>query len=254
LIGSAGLIWLHKQGHGKRELQMKHALTAVCAAWLALAAPTYAQSNDAVVVELFTSQGCSSCPPADAILAKLSHDPRLIALSLHVDYWDYLGWKDKFANPKFSARQKAYAHHARDKMVYTPQIIVQGHQRMVGNKAAEVEAAIGKELAETRAGQVVLAREGEMVVIRAQPIAGLRGPVYVQLVRFSPAENVAIERGENAGKTITYHNVVTSWQVLGQWDGATPLVMKAKAAGPAPMAVILQADGPSQILAAATLR
>lgn len=233
---------------------MKQALTAACAAWLAFASPTYAQSNDAVVVELFTSQGCSSCPPADALLARLSADSRLLALSLHVDYWDYLGWKDKFASPKFSERQKEYAHHARDKMVYTPQIIVQGEQRMVGSKAAEVDAAIGRQLAKARPGRIALERQGDMVVIRVDPIVGVRGPIRVQLVRFSPAESVRIDRGENAGKTITYHNVVKSWQMLAKWDGLSPLAIDAPAAGSSHVAVILQADGPAEILAAATLR
>lgn len=233
---------------------MKQMITAACAAWLAIAAPTYAQSNDAVVVELFTSQGCSSCPPADGILAELSADPRLITLSLHVDYWDYLGWKDKFASPSFTARQKDYAHHARDKMVYTPQIVVQGQRRMIGSKAADVRAAIRDELGLGRPARVTLVRKGDRVLIRAQPIAGAKGPIRVQLVRYSPLESVKIERGENAGKTITYHNVVKSWQVIGKWDGASPLAMEAPAPGAAPLAVILQADGPAKIFAAAALR
>ncbi|WP_323006306.1 DUF1223 domain-containing protein [Pseudorhodobacter sp.] len=233
---------------------MNQAFTAVCAAWLAFATPAHAQTNDAVVVELFTSQGCASCPPADAILARLSADPRLIALSLHVDYWDYLGWKDKFASPKFTARQKEYAHHAREKMVYTPQIIVQGQQRMVGNKAAEVDAAIASALAQPRPARLRLARNGTTLVIRAEPLMGNPRPVRVQLIRFSPAENVAIERGENAGKTITYHNVVKSLELLGKWDGVTPLLMEVAAEGTAPLAVILQSDGPAEILGAATLR
>lgn len=233
---------------------MKHSVTVVCAAWMALAAPLFAQSNDAVVVELFTSQGCSSCPPADAILAKLSGDSRVIALSLHVDYWDYLGWKDKFASPKFTARQKDYAHHARDKMVYTPQIVVQGEARMVGSRASEVEAAIRSQGARKRPTNLVLARKGNSVVIRAEPLANNSGPIRVQLVRFTPVENVAIERGENAGRTIAYHNVVKSWQVLGNWDGRTPLALEAPVSGNAPLAVILQAEGPAEILAAAVLR
>lgn len=233
---------------------MKKALTAVCVAWVATAAPTIAQTSDGVVVELFTSQGCSSCPAADALLAKLSADPRLITLSLHVDYWDYLGWKDKFASPQFTARQKAYAHFARDKMVYTPQVIVQGEHRMVGSKAADLAAAIEAELAQTRPTNVSLDRKDDMVVIRANPVGRGYGTIRVQLVRFNAVENVMIERGENAGKTIAYHNVVTSWQVVGTWDGASPLNIEASAAGPAPLAVILQSDGPAEIVAAATLR
>jgi hypothetical protein len=235
-------------------LGMKYFIATACAAWLAVLAPAHAQSDNAVVVELFTSQGCSSCPPADALLGKLSGDSRVIALSLHVDYWDYLGWKDKFASPKFTARQREYAHHARDKMVYTPQVVVQGQTRMVGSRATEVEAAIRKHLGEVRNNVLRLERVGDMLTIRADPIAQASGPIRVQLVRFSPSEAVAIKRGENAGKTITYHNVVKSWQLLGKWDGRSALVMRAEVEGAEPIVVILQADGPAEILATAVLR
>lgn len=233
---------------------MKHLLATACAAWMALSGLAQAQSSDAVVVELFTSQGCSSCPAADALLGKLSADSRVIALSLHVDYWDYLGWKDKFASPKFTARQKEYAHHARDKMVYTPQMVIQGQARVVGNRSDEVEAAIGKHLGAAQNAVLRLERVGDVLTIRAEPVTGHSGPIRVQLVRFTPAESVVIKRGENAGKTITYHNVVRSWQVLGKWDGSSALTMQAEAAGASPMVVILQADGPAEILAAAVLR
>ncbi|WP_022704761.1 DUF1223 domain-containing protein [Pseudorhodobacter ferrugineus] len=237
---------------------MNKAITAACAAWAVFAAPSFAQSNDAVVVELFTSQGCSSCPPADALLGALAHDPRLLALSLHVDYWDYLGWKDKFASPTFTKRQKSYAHHARDKMVYTPQMVVQGQTRLVGNKTeavtAAISAAISAALAQGPLTEISLVRNGDILSIRAQPIAGAGKPIHVQLVRFSPAEEVVIERGENAGKTITYHNVVKSWQVIGKWDGTSALVVDTPVTGSSPLAVILQSDGPAEILAAARLR
>ena len=233
---------------------MKYAFTAVCAAWLGLAPFAQAQSTDAVVVELFTSQGCASCPPADEILGQLSTDSRVIALSLHVDYWDYLGWEDKLASPKFTARQKEYAQFARDKTVYTPQIVVQGQARMVGSKAAAVEAAIHAQLGNNAAVGLQIARRGDSVVIRAEPIPGAPRAIRVQLVRYSPVETVVIERGENAGKTIAYHNVVKSWQLLEKWNGSSPLAIEAEAPGAAPTVVILQADGPAEILAAAVLR
>jgi hypothetical protein len=233
---------------------MKYAFTAVCAAWLAFAAPSLAQAQgtNAVVVELFTSQGCASCPPADAILGKLSADARVIALSLHVDYWDYLGWKDKFASPAFSARQKAYARHVREKMVFTPQVVVQGQDRMIGSKGPEVEAAIRAHLGQIRDIGLTLDRRGDRVMIRANPVAG--GPIRVQLVRFSPLETVDISRGENAGKIMTYHNVVKSWELLESWSGVDALSIEAQAPGDAPIVVILQAEGPAEILAASVLR
>jgi hypothetical protein len=232
---------------------MKNSFTAVCAAWMAFSPAAQAQTADAVVVELFTSQGCSSCPAADAVLGQLAGDTRVIALSLHVDYWDYLGWKDVFASPKFTARQKDYARHAREKMVYTPQIVVQGQARVIGNKTDRVEAAITTALENVQQTGLHLDRQGEDIVISAPPLAGAKGPIRVQLVRYSPAESVMIARGENAGKTITYHNVVTSWQMLGHWNGTSPLSLTAPAPGPAPMVVILQADGPAEILGAAVL-
>lgn len=233
---------------------MKYAFTAVCAAWLGLVPMAQAQDTDAVVVELFTSQGCVSCPPADAILGQLSADSRVIALSLHVDYWDYLGWKDKFASPKFTARQKEYAQHVRDKTIYTPQIVVQGQARVVGSKADDVEAAILAQIGKNRATGLQITRSGDVVSIRAEPISGLDGPIRVQLVRYIPTESVLIERGENAGKTITYHNVVNSWQLLEKWNGTSPLAIDAQAPGTSPTVVILQADGPAAILGAAVLR
>ncbi|QCO54488.1 DUF1223 domain-containing protein [Pseudorhodobacter turbinis] len=233
---------------------MRHRFIPACAAFLAFAAPVFAQSEDAVVVELFTSQGCVSCPPADAILGKIDATAGVIALSLHVDYWDYLGWKDKFASPQFTARQKAYARHAREKMVYTPQVVVQGQARLIGNRGPEVEAAVNAQLKKAGRNGLQLDRQGDRVLITAAPVLGATGPIHVQLVRFSPSESVKIERGENAGKTITYHNVVKSWQILTDWNGTSPLSIEAAAPGGAPLVVILQATGPAEILSADVLR
>ncbi len=241
-----------QEGNGKHH--MKQFLATACAAWVSISAPLQAQSTDAVVVELFTSQGCSSCPAADALLAKLSADSDVIALSLHVDYWDYLGWKDKFASPQFTARQKAYAHYARDKMVYTPQMVIQGQARLVGNRGGEVDEAIRQHVGKAQNDVLRLERSGNTLTIRAEPVASESGPIRVQLVRFTPSESVVIKRGENAGKTITYHNIVRSWQVIGKWDGRSPLLLQAETTGTAPIAVILQVDGPAEILAAAVLR
>ena len=108
------------------------------------AAPLARAQGSPVVVELFTSQGCSSCPPADALLRKLAEEEDVIALALHVDYWDYLGWKDSFATPKFTARQRAYAKKARSRSIYTPQMVVQGEDRVVGNDAEMVLARISE--------------------------------------------------------------------------------------------------------------
>lgn len=207
----------------------------------------------AVVIELYTSQGCSSCPPADALLRQLAIDPRVIALSMHVDYWDYLGWKDKFASPQFTQRQRDYARAAGDKMIYTPQMVIGGIDRVVGSDASEVGAAIGSNLALTRDVNLTLAREGDRIVIRAVAAQPSNDSFKVQLVRYLDEATVSVRRGENAGHDLTYSHVVTSWQPLTDWDAGSPLEMSADAAGSQGVAVIIQADGPSRIIAAAAL-
>src|SRR5712692_2707584 len=112
----------------------------VCAI-VAIVRPAHADPR--AVVELFTSQGCSSCPPADKILGELAKDPSVIALSMPIDYWDYLGWKDTLADSRFSARQKAYSHSRGDREVYTPQAIVNGSAHVIGSDLASIESAIG---------------------------------------------------------------------------------------------------------------
>jgi hypothetical protein len=222
---------------------------------LAVAGAVGAQSTSqsAVVVELFTSQGCASCPPADDFFADLVNDPNVIPLALHVDYWDYIGWPDKFADPQFTDRQKAYARMAGSRMIYTPQLIVGGLDQVEGNQPAVVEALIRRHLDTAAVVTLTAARHGDKIVIRAVSERTLAKPVRVQLVRFRPEETVMIERGENAGRTVTYRNIVTSWQGLGDWTGETPLDLQAQAPGTDPAVVILQETGPSAILAAARI-
>lgn len=234
---------------------MRHFVSALFGATFAMTAVAGAdgtgQSQPAVVVELYTSQGCSSCPPADDFFSQLVQDPQVIPLSLHVDYWDYIGWEDKFGDPKFTERQKAYAREAGSRMIYTPQMIVGGLDRVEGNQPGEVEALIRKHLAVAREVSLTVARNGEILVISAEAKRPFDAPLRVQLVRYRPEETVAIERGENAGRTLTYRNIVTSWQALGEWTGEAPLSLEAKAPGSDPAVVILQSQGPSFIQAAA---
>lgn len=230
---------------------MRPIVSAACGLWISCALPLAAQTQPAVVVELYTSQGCSSCPPADAFLASLAEDPGVIPLALHVDYWDYIGWADKFANPKFTDRQKAYAHAEGSRTIYTPQFIIGGEGRVVGNSPGEVAARIVDAMNDDGAVQLWLERKGDQVTIRAVADAPQRKPMRVQLVRYTPSETVSIERGENAGHQITYHNIVTSWANLGAWDGSADFVTEAPAAGNQPIVVIVQTEGPGPILAAA---
>ena len=178
----------------------------ILSALAALSVPQDGRAQPApVVVELFTSQGCSSCPPADALLAELAGAEGVIALALHVDYWDYLGWADSFAAPKYTERQRAYAKAAKSRTIFTPQMVVQGAERLKGHDAERIrdkieahrmrEAPVGLTLEPRRRG----ARDPD----RAAPGRGV-GPADVHLVRFIPEEVVAIEAGENAGQTVTY--------------------------------------------------
>ena len=211
---------------------MRQLVGAACGLWAALAPPVLAEP--VVVVELFTSQGCASCPPADEFLEALVKDPRVIPLSLHVDYWDYIGWEDSFADPKFTARQKAYARANGSRMIYTPQMIVDGEERVEGYAPDELAVHLGEHLAQP--AQVVLSvqRKGDVLVIRAEADPPLTAPVRVQLVRYRPEETVEIQRGENAGKVITYRNIVTSWDNLGDWPGTAPLELSAPVQGADP--------------------
>jgi hypothetical protein len=227
----------------------RHIIGAVCAAW-ALSAPVQG-SADPVVVELFTSQGCSSCPPAGEILADLAARDDVIALSLHVDYWDYIGWADKFAQGKFTDRQRAYAKAVGSRTIYTPQLIIGGEDRIEGFSPQETADRLREHLANGSTIRLTVTREGDQLVIRAEADPPLDAPVRVQLVRYKPKETVTIERGENAGKTITYHNIVTSWEGLANWGGQEPLELSAPYQGQEPGAVIVQSAGPAAILAAA---
>ncbi|WP_127900484.1 DUF1223 domain-containing protein [Solirhodobacter olei] len=213
-----------------------------------------AQSHSAVVVELYTSQGCSSCPPADEVLSRLVGRKNVIPLALHVDYWDYIGWTDKMASPAFTARQKAYARAIGARTIYTPQLIIDGADRVAGARPMDVAELIHEHAAETTPVRLKLARKGGRVVIDAKSTQTFPKGLLVQIVRYVPEKTVSIRRGENAGRTITYHNIVTTWDTVGHWDGAAPMSMIAPADGDEPVVVILQEPGPGQILAAASLR
>lgn len=174
------------------------------------------------VVELFTSQGCSSCPAADAHLTELAKQPEIIALAYHVDYWDYIGWPDTFGAAAYSDHQRGYAESWGSSRIFTPQMVVNGSEGVVGSRQQEVGIAIQNAVLEL---PVELATYGNMLKISIGPKEGLREAV-VWLVTFIERADVAIERGENEGKTITYTQIVTSRQVLGMWEPATGAKLK----------------------------
>ena len=208
--------------------------------------------NGPVVVELYTSQGCSSCPPADAMLHDLAKRDDVIALALHVDYWDYIGWKDVFGRPENTARQHAYARAANATTVYTPQMVIGGVDHVIGSRPMQVMDAVQ---AQSRRGylfDVTLTRQGNYVRIIAP--AGARGDYAVQLVRYTPQATVAISRGENAGRDLSYANIVTAWDVIGRWNGQSALTLDVEASGDSPVVVIVQQSTDGPIVGAAQLR
>lgn len=192
---------------------------------------------DPVLVELYTSQGCSSCPPADEMLGEIADRDDVLALSLHVDYWDWIGWADTFAAPAFTARQRAYAEAAHSNALYTPQFIVGGTDRLAGAAGMALSDLIA---AHRAAGGNVLrmATTARGREVMAMPVAG--GGRLV-LVTYRPEVTVRVLAGENAGREITYRNVVRDWQVLAEWDGAETSVVLPQAPSDMRQAVVAQA-------------
>jgi len=217
---------------------------------LALAAPVAAKDRP-VLIELFTSQGCSSCPPADALLKELAAREDVIALALHVDYWDYIGWADTFASPAHSARQRGYARAGGRKMVYTPQMIIGGVDHVVGNRPKDVARLI--EAHKARAGEVDLSvsRADGRLQIDAPAAPGASGPAVVQVARFRPEATVEVRRGENAGRTLDYTNVVTQMEPVADWDMAAPLALNLPLEGDLPAAVLIQRGRHGPVMAVA---
>lgn len=235
------------------QAHMTRLLALVSSVWIAFALPASAQ-NSPVVVELFTSQGCSSCPPADELLRALSQRPDVIALALHVDYWDYIGWKDAFARPDHTVRQKAYATRSGLKSVYTPQIIVNGLDDVMGARGMELADAITRHAAQPPRAVVAVERSGDEVKIVARMLVPAGdAPMVVQLVRYTPEREIHITRGENEGRHMVYANVVDGWTILGEWNGREPFELTVPVEGDRPGAVLIQHVDQGAIIAAAQL-
>ncbi|ETX14697.1 hypothetical protein OCH239_22095 [Roseivivax halodurans JCM 10272] len=216
------------------------------------AGPAFA-GDQPVVVELFTSQGCSSCPPADALLQELGQEADVIPLALHVDYWDYIGWKDSFAQPKFTARQKGYAEAAGRNSVYTPQMVVGGTHDVVGTRPKDVRSIIDAHRGKDSPVTMDVSRKDGMLMITAETETPV-GPAVIYLVRYEPGHAVKIHRGENAGHKIDYSHIVTDWDVVGRWAGTGAFAEDVPIEGEAPAVVMVQEDGYGAVLAAARLR
>ncbi|MEM9975028.1 MAG: DUF1223 domain-containing protein [Pseudomonadota bacterium] len=232
-----------------KVIEMRSWMVAALAAIWAFAGA--AQADRLVVVELFTSQGCSSCPPADALLGELSARDDVLPLALHVDYWDYIGWKDEFADPAHTVRQKGYARAAGDRTIYTPQMIVGGTEHVIGYKPMKLATIIEKHGDQAAPVALTLTRTGDRLRIVANAEETLAGGYLFQLVSWRPKAEVSIGRGENAGRTLTYHNVVSRLAEIGQWNGQGRHAITVEIPDQGPHAILLQRSGPGPIVAAA---
>jgi len=224
---------------------MKQWMMAGAAVMAMIAPATAAEQKPLTVVELFQSQGCSDCPPANANVMALNGRPDLLTLSFGVTYWDYLGWKDTFASPKYTARQWDYAHALHHSEVYTPQVVVNGRADIIGNDRKALDALIARETNAT-------APDVHVTPAMATVGAGASARAQVWLVRFDPnIENVAIARGENAGATLPHRNVVKQLVKLGAWDGKPMSYALPAAAGPGLREAVLVQQGPGGAIVAA---
>lgn len=273
-----------------------HRSAALCMALAALGLPQAALAQwsmpderpaSQVVLELYTAQGCSACPPADAMMAELAMREDVIALSLHVDYWDYIGWPDTFASRDHTDRQTRYARRNGHSTIYTPQVVINGTEIFEGFRVTRVMETIASQSARMPVVALDISRSDaadnsyrleisarritaedppiELTSRAASSAPALLGslspgdlplaePVHLQLVRYKPSAHVTIDAGENAGRQVQYFNIVTEWDVIGEWDMRAPLEMAVTIDGSDPAVVIMQEPDQGEIVAAARLR
>lgn len=218
--------------------------------------PVMASEPSPVVVELFTSEGCSSCPPADAFLGELAARPDVVALAFHVDYWDYIGWKDPYGSPASTQRQRDYASALGLRMIYTPQMVIDGRADVVGSDRHGVESAID---AAARQPKLAVSIEsdgsGHRVVIPAATDEWTGGEAAVWLAVFDREQETKVHRGENGGRTLKEYNIVREWRRIGSWNGAAvtiPLDVAADADRNG-CAIIVQSGPVGPVLGAAIM-
>ena len=211
---------------------------------------TQAEQHALTVVELFTSQGCSSCPPADHVLGELAQEENIIALSYHVDYWDYMGWTDMFGRPENSERQRIYAQRLEHKNVYTPQMIINGTEDVVGSRPMDVARAIMQAKTRTMPVTVEIRPVAEGLLVSADSNGLPEGTYELLAVTITPMAEAYIKRGENRGKTIRYVNVVRDVKTIGHLSNGqarldVPVIQGAK------QVIFVQAQGQGPIVGAA---
>ncbi len=205
--------------------------TALAASVPAAAAKASAKP---VVLELFTSQGCSSCPPADALLGRLARQPGVIALAWHVDYWDRLGWRDKFASREATSRQQAYARQL-GSIVFTPALVVNGAKVVVGSDSPAVGSAI--EASPALPVQVAISRTQDGILLN---IGAASGPVRVLRVLYDPEQATEVGAGENEGARLREYRIVRQAETLAQWDGSARALLSGPASTGQGQAFLLQ--------------
>ena len=215
-------------------------LVLALGAGAAASAAVAADANNPVVVELYQSQGCSSCPPANAVLNSIADRPDVLALSFPVTYWDYLGWKDSFAHPVYTARQWEYSKAGGRTNVSTPQMIVNGRGVLVGSNPRQAAAFI-KRFDRGNSGPAITAADGRVAVAAGRAAR----PANVWLVRYDPrSNNVPIRAGENGGRTLPHKNIVRSLHLLGKWTGNAASFKTPAAANAIYKTAVLVQDGP----------
>lgn len=231
------------------------ALVLALAAVLASAPPSAADGKPLTVVELFTSQGCSSCPPADALLAELVKRDDVLALSLHVDYWDYIGWKDPFSDAAYTRRQNTYAERFHLRYVYTPQMVVQGSEQIVGSDRDGVSKMIARHAGPPQVALSLTASADGGLAVRL-PKTLLTSPATVWIATFDAEHTTEVERGENAGRRLVNANVVRGIATVGTWNGQarTLTIPRSQIAGAGREgAVVVQSADAGPILGAARI-
>lgn len=236
---------------------MKLVALLLTTALLGTATVARADSSSPVVAELFTSEGCSSCPPADALLSKLRERKNIIALAYHVDYWNYLGWKDRFSQHVFTMRQRAYARALGSPMVYTPQLVIDGETHVVGSNKAAVDAAIAQARASGRHMiDIGLSWSANRSLVIKLPPSDRSVDATIWFVRFEHNAETLVTAGENAGRLLKHANIVDELAAIGMWDGS-PLTItlpwEAIAQGSDPQfgcAILVQPEGLGPILGA----
>lgn len=236
---------------------------------LALAALGFASAADAgatdrplAVIELFTSQGCASCPPADKLFGQFAARDDIVALAYHVNYWDYLGWQDKLANPENTERQYAYMRAFGARSVYTPQAVINGRTHLSGGKKPDVTLTLDK-LAETGQGMNIdlhVSEKSDTYMIDVGTAKAPTSSAHVIVVHYLPPQVVDHKKGENKGLSVTYWNAVSAFHTAGMWHGKAQRyeLPKSEVEKKGGCAVLLQAVGkdglPGPILGAAIVR